>query len=140
MVTLFQNVVIETEDGGCQVVPPGKVKAEITEDGSKPMPASLKDKLYFSVQSRDPEFKNIEQFRNACSRIIEIETKEGRGAGLKDIWIILKNDKRLSVSEIVSTTPPKEEEESESAEFDRIVQRATGKTKVDRKSKRFKRY
>ncbi len=109
MITHYQCVIIETGDNSFKIALPGEVRVKWTKYGPRPLPKSIRDQSYFSIQTSMKCFESLEEFLSAVSKILDRLLREGENISLDRMRAGIGKDSGFRVGAIEKTMkfPPK---------------------------------
>ncbi len=100
MITHYQCAIIETGDNSFKIVLPGEIRVKWTKYGPRPLPKSMRDQSYFSIQTPMKGFENLEEFLNAVSKILDRLLQDGKKISLDQVRSGIEKDSGFRVGAV----------------------------------------
>ncbi len=109
MITNYQCVIVETGDNSFKIALPGEIRVKYTKYGPRPLPKSIRDQSYFSIQTSMQSFETLEEFLRVVGKILDRLLKDGKIMSLDQIRAQIEKDSGLRVGAVEKTMkfPPK---------------------------------
>lgn len=122
MIIHYQCVIIETGDNSFKIVLPGEIRVKYTKYGPRPLPKSIRDQSYFSIQTPMKGFENLEEFLNAVSKILDRLLQDGKKTSLDRVRAEIEKSSGFRVGAVEKTMKFSEKSHKGSSDFDEIFE------------------
>lgn len=124
MITRFQCVIVENKDTTFKIVLPGEIRVKYTKYGPRPLPKSIRDQSYFSIQTPMKGFETLEEFLNAVSKILDRLLQDGKKMSLDQVRAGIEKDSGFRVGAIEKTVKYPEKSDDIFKDLDDIFERS----------------
>jgi hypothetical protein len=124
MITHYQCVIIETGDNSFKIALPGEIRVKYTKYGPRPLPKSMRDQSYFSIQTPMKSFETMEEFLNAVSKILDRLLNDGKKMSLDQVRAGIEKDSGFRVGAIEKTVKYPEKSDDIFKDLDDIFERS----------------
>ena len=123
MITRFQCVIVENKDTTFKIALPGEIRVKWTKYGPRPLPKSIRDQSYFSIQTPMKGFETLEEFLNAVSKILDRLLQDGEKMSLDRVRAQIEKDSGFRVGAVEKTTKYHEKSDDIFKDLDDILER-----------------
>ena len=124
MITRFQCVIVENKDTTFKIVLPGEIRVKYTKYGPRPLPKSIRDQSYFSIQTPMKGFETLEEFLNAVSKILDRLLQDGKKMSLDQVRAGIEKDSGFRVGAVEKTMKYPEKSDDIFKDLDDIFERS----------------